>query len=237
MAVYAAQVYAVDYNIGKLVGYLKSIGEYENTLIIFLADNGACAETYDELGSKSFALINDPNYGGAVSYGIGWANASNTPFYEYKVKPYEGGLATPLIVHYPAYPMASKGGLTKSFGHITDIMPTLVELSGSTYPSRFHDNEEIQPMVGRSLAEVMRVGERADPEYWFWEHQSYGAVRKGNWKAVLDLRDESWELFNLKTDRTEQHNLATDQPQLLEELQLKWQEWADSHHVFPKRKS
>lgn len=237
MAVYAAQVYAVDYNIGKLVDYLKAKDKYEETLIIFLADNGACAEMYDELGSKAYARINDPNFSGAVSYGIGWANASNTPFYEYKVKPYEGGLATPLIVHYPAFALHNQGGVSNSFGHITDVMPTLVELSGSTYPDTFHNGQAISPPVGRSLVEVMKNGKRPAPDYWFWEHQYYGAIRKGDWKAVVNLRDQQWELFDLKNDRTEQNDVAPENEVLLEELQLKWQEWADSHHVFPKRKS
>lgn len=235
MAVYAAQVYAVDYNVGKLVNYLKAEGRLDNTLIIFLADNGACAETYDELGSRKFSRINDPDFSGAVSYGIGWANASNTPFFEYKVKPYEGGMSTPLILHYPGLIKQQGGKITAAKGHITDIMPTLVELSGSTYPAEFHNGEKIQPMAGASLVPVMEAGTRPEREYMFWEHQSYGAVRKGDWKAIVDLRANTWELFDLENDRTEHRNLAWEKPQLVSELAGKWYEWATTHHVFPKQ--
>lgn len=235
MAVYAAQVYAVDYNVGKLVDYLKEKDQLDNTLIIFLADNGACAETYDELGSKDFSLINDPDFSGAVSYGIGWANASNTPFYEYKVKPYEGGMATPLIIHYPKLMNEQKGKITAAKGHITDIMPTLVEVSESTYPAEFHDGQKIQPMAGASLVPVMQTGIRPERDYMCWEHQSYGAVRKGDWKAIVDLRDNTWELFDLKNDRTERRNLAWQQPELVAQLAGKWYEWASANYVFPKK--
>lgn len=235
MAVYAAQVYAVDYNVGKLVDHLQANDQLDNTLIIFLADNGACAETYDELGSRSLSLINDPDFSGAVSYGIGWANASNTPFFEYKVKPYEGGLSTPLILHYPKLIDAQRGKITDAKGHITDIMPTLVDLSGGVYPTKSAGGDPIQPTVGRSLVPVMHTGRRAEPEYMFWEHQSYGAVRHGDWKAIVDLRANTWELFNLKSDRTEKNNLAWEQPDLVQELATKWYDWALNHHVFPKK--
>ncbi|MCB0632762.1 MAG: arylsulfatase [Saprospiraceae bacterium] len=235
MAVYAAQVYAVDYNVGKLVNYLRTNGELDNTLIIFLADNGACAETYDELGSQDFSRINDPDFSGAVSYGIGWANASNTPFFEYKVKPYEGGMSTPLILHYPGLMDEQRGKITAAKGHITDIMPTLVDVSGNSYPTQFHNGQTIQPMAGTSLVPVMQTGSRSEKEYMFWEHQSYGAVRKGDWKAVVDLRGNTWELFDLKNDRTERRNLAWENPQLVSEMAAKWYEWATGHHVFPKQ--
>ena len=236
MAVYAAQVYALDQNVGKLVAELKKRGQFDNTLILFLSDNGACAETYDELGSKPMSFINDPNFSGAVSYGIGWANASNTPLFEYKVKPYEGGIRAPFIAHFPAGISSQRGRITNVKGHITDLMPTILELTGTTYPKTFHDGQSITPLVGRSLLPTLKTGTQPDPTYMYWEHQRYGAVRKGDWKAVYDLNKDTWELFNLATDRIEAKDEAKNQPVLLADLQQHWREWANTHDVFPKKK-
>ena len=235
MAVYAAQVYAVDYNVGKVLDYLESKKLMDNTMIIFLADNGACAENYHELGSAPFSRINDPNFSGAVSYGIGWANASNTPFFEYKVKPFEGGIATPMIVHSPRLPKNRQGKFTNQIGHLIDFMPTIVEAAGATYPTSFHDGQTITPMQGRSLMGVIEQDKALDREYLFWEHQTYCAVRKGDYKMVKKIEEPTWQLFDLKNDRTERHNLAAQKPELVREMGQKWQEWADSHQVFPKK--
>ncbi len=235
MAVYAAQVYAVDYNVGKVLDYLESKKLMDNTMIIFLADNGACAENYDELGSAPFRRINDPNFSGAVSYGIGWANASNTPFFEYKVKPYEGGIATPMIVHSPKLPKNRRGKFTNEVGHLIDFMPTIVEASGATYPTTFHDGQKIQPMQGLSLMGVIEKNAPIDREWLFWEHQEYCAVRKGDFKMVRKMGDGAWQLFDLKNDHTERHDLAAQRPELVQEMNQRWQAWADSHQVFPKK--
>ena len=234
MAVYAAQVYAVDYNVGKVLDYLESKKLMDNTMIIFLADNGACAEFYDELGSGPFSYINNPRYS-SVSYGIGWANASNTPFFEYKVKPYEGGIATPMIVHSPKLPKSRQGKFTNEVGHIIDFMPTLAEVGGATYPKTFHDGQKIKPMQGLSLMGVIERDESIKREWLFWEHQGYCAVRKGDFKMVKKIEDPAWQLFDLKNDRTERNDIAIQKPNLVKEMDQKWNEWANSHQVFPKR--
>ncbi|WP_373513017.1 arylsulfatase [Persicitalea sp.] len=234
MAVYAAQVYAVDYNVGKVLDYLESKKLMDNTMIIFLADNGACAEFYDELGSGPFSYINDPRYS-SVSYGIGWANASNTPFFEYKVKPYEGGIATPMIVHSPKLPKNRQGKFTNEVGHLIDFMPTLVEASGATYPTTFHNGQKIKPMEGLSLMGIIEKDAPIEREWLFWEHQEYCAVRKGDFKMVRKMGDGAWQLFDLKNDRTERRDLAALRPELVQEMNQKWQKWADSHQVFPKK--
>ncbi|MCP9768328.1 arylsulfatase [Lacihabitans sp. LS3-19] len=234
MAVYAAQVYAVDYNVGKVLDYLETSGKLDNTMIIFLADNGACAENYDELGSKDASLINDPDFSGAVSYGIGWANASNTPFFEYKVKPYEGGIATPMIVHYPKH-IKNTGKFTNEIGHLIDLMPTLVEVSGAKYPLTFHGESSIYPMAGKSLLPILNGGKPNKREYLFWEHQDYCAVRKGDYKAIKKIKDIEWQLFDLKNDRTERNNIASENGNLVKEMEAKWHEWALENNVFPKR--
>ncbi len=235
MAVYAAQVYAVDYNVGKVLDYLESQKLMDNTMIIFLADNGACAENYHELGSAPHSRINDPNFSGAVSYGIGWANASNTPFFEYKVKPYEGGIATPMIVQSPRLPNNRRGTFTNEVGHLIDFMPTLVAASGASYPATFHSGNTITPMQGQSLMGVIEKGTPLTRPYLFWEHQGYCAVRKGNFKAVKKLEDTQWQLFDLANDRTERKDLAAQLPQLVQELDTQWNQWANSHQVLPKK--
>lgn len=235
MAVYAAQVYAIDYNVGKLIDYLEAKKQLDNTLIFFLADNGACAENYHELGSNPFSRINDPNFSGSVSYGIGWANASNTPFYEYKVKPTEGGVATPLIVHYPKKLKTQQNKLTNQVGHLIDIMPTILEVSGTTYPTTFHNGQNVTPLEGKSLTRVIEKGEVFERPYLYWEHQEFCAIRKGDMKAVKKLNETKWKLFDLKNDRTERFDVAEKHPDLVAELNQKWNEWAVRCFVLPKK--
>lgn len=235
MSVYAAQVYAIDYNVGKLLDYLEAKKQLDNTLIFFLADNGACAENYHELGSQPFARINDPNFSGSVSYGIGWANASNTPFFEYKVKPNEGGIATPLIVHYPIKLKSQKSKLTNQIGHLIDIMPTILEVSGTPYPTTFHNGQNIIPLEGKSLVSVIEKGQTFERPYLFWEHQEHCAIRKGDMKAIKKLDEPQWKLFDLKNDRTERVDIASKHPELVAELNQAWNEWAKRCFVLPKK--
>lgn len=234
MATYAAQIYSVDYNIGKLLYSLEERGDLDNTLILFLSDNGGCAEMYHEFGTKPQSWINKANYSGAVSYGIGWANASNTPFHEYKVQTYEGGISTPLIAHWPARIKEQKGSITHAPGYLIDIMPTLLEVSGASYPEQYQGND-IHPLEGKSLVPVFETGNRQDHEYMFWEHQSNCAIRYGKWKAVKRLTDEEWELYDLEEDRIESNNLAREFPKIVQQLDEKWNEWAKAHQVLPKR--
>lgn len=231
MAVYAAQIYRMDQNIGKLVDYLKKANKLDNTLLIFLSDNGACQEG-GVLGGGSLADINDPAKGGAISYGGVWANASNTPFKGFKHVSYEGGIATPLIIHYPAGMAGQKGRITTTPGYLIDIMPTFLEVSGATYPTEAK-GQKIHPIEGKSLLPVLTKGTRKPHEYMYWEHENHRAIRFGNWKAV-GVIGAPWELYNLETDRTEQHNRATEQPDLVKKLDQQWTSWANSHHVFPK---
>jgi len=234
MAVYAAQVHSVDANVGRLLDYLEVKKTLKNTLIFFLSDNGACAELYDELGSRPFNLINEPNFSGPVSYGIGWANASNTPFFEYKVKPYEGGISTPMIVHYPNH-IKLIGKFTNEVAHLIDIMPTILEVSDTPYPKKFHNGQTIYEMPGKSLLSVIQDNTKLNREYLYWEHQGYCAVRKGDFKAVKTIEETKWQLFDLKNDRTEKLDLAEVYPELLIEMNRKWNEWAKANFVLPKK--
>ncbi|QHV94275.1 arylsulfatase [Spirosoma endbachense] len=231
MAVYAAQIYRMDQNIGKLVDYLKKAGKLENTLLVFLSDNGACQEG-GVLGGGALADINDPAKGGAISYGGVWANASNTPFKGFKHVSYEGGIATPLIIHYPAGMTGKKGRITSTPGYLIDIMPTFLEATGAKYPTEAK-GQKIHAIEGKSLLPVLTKGTRQPHEYMYWEHENHRAIRFGNWKAVGTI-GAPWELYDLETDRTEQHNRATDYPDLVKKLDRQWSTWANSHRVFPK---
>ncbi len=233
MAVYAAQVFCVDYNIGKLVQYLKDTKQFDNTLIMFLSDNGACAEPYKEFGGGEITEINDPNKSGAISYGIGWANLSNTPFRNYKVNAEEGGIATPFIAHWPKGIKKQRGKITNTQSHIINIMPTILEIVGAGYPENFNGNA-ILPLEGKSLLPTFIHGSQPEPEYQFWEHSNNCAVRKGKWKAVSRFGTDEWKLYNLETDRTEMINLAEQYPDIVQDLVSQWQQWAMRCKVIPK---
>lgn len=236
MAVYVAQVSCIDQNIGKLVETLTKMQKLENTLIIFLSDNGACAEPYAEFGGGKFEDINNPAISGAVSYGIGWANLSNTPFYEYKVKSYEGGLSAPFIACWPQKIKKSASKIVHQPAYLIDVMPTLIEAAGAQYPKTHPDGTTLFPLEGNSLISEFVKGKGTPHEYLFWEHSGHSAIRKGDWKAVKEVAKTEWELYDLRIDRGEQTNVAKSHPELVKELNDKWYEWANSHQVLPGRK-
>lgn len=237
MAVYAAQISCMDQNIGKLVETLKQQGKFESTLIIFLSDNGACPEPYKELGGGAINEINDPSKSGAISYGMGWANASNTPFRKWKREVEEGGMAAPFIMHWPnGIGKSQQNTFVNTPSYLIDIMPTFLELTKAKYPRTFKGNI-ITPLEGRSMVPVINGSPFSQHTYMFWEHEGNQAVRKGQWKAVKDGEKKNWELYDLSNDRAEELNMAGQYPNILSELVAKWEEWANTHAVFPKHKS
>ncbi len=237
MAVYAAMVYRMDQNVGRLINYLKKSGKYENTMFIFLSDNGACAEAYDELGSQDTSLINSPKYS-AVSYGMGWANASNTPFRKWKNRPEEGGMTAPFMISWPA--KAGKtyqpGTFNRTLCHLIDLMPTFMEVSGAKYPATF-EGKPTPELQGRSILPALNSKPLSVHPYLFFEHENNCAVRKGDWKAAKAIKDTQWRLFNLATDRAEEHNVAQQHPDIVKDLDEHWQEWAKKYGVLNKKKS
>jgi arylsulfatase len=245
MAVYAAQVHRMDHNIGRVVALLRERGMLDHTLILFLSDNGGCAEPYTDLGGGPFSAINTPdaagpgsrtNQGRGSSYGTGWANASNTPFRRYKSRLHQGGIATPLIAHWPSGLKTAPGTVTHAPGYLTDVVPTVLELAGVSYPSH-RDGRALTPLAGHSLVPVFATGTRTAPETFFWEQYGNKAVRRGSWKAVQAAEDEAagqWELYNLERDPTELENVASANPDRLAELTAAWRQWAGSHEVLPK---
>jgi arylsulfatase len=227
MAIYAAVVSHLDSAIGRLTEALKQRGVLDNTLILFMSDNGANAES-GPMGK----LLGDPPGGpkSTVFEGQSWATLSNTPLRRYKHFNHEGGIATPLIAHWPAG-ISARGELRFQQGHVIDIMPTVVELTGATYPKEFK-GQAILPMEGRSLVPAF-TDKPIQREAIFWEHEGNAAVRVGDWKLVRLGRKGMWELYNLKTDRTELHDLAAEQPDRAKELAATWEAWAVRTHVKP----
>jgi arylsulfatase len=242
MAVYAAQVYRLDLNVGRLVAALRAIGKLDNTLLIFLSDNGACNEPFTDLGGGEQSQINDPSVMSAVSYGTGWANLSDTPLRKFKQNLREGGIATPLIVHWPAGLKTKPGSIeTNRVGYLTDMMPTFLDVSGADYP-RERDGKVVTPFTGCSLLPVLLASNApVAPRCFCWEQYGNKAVREGDWKAVYCMKGGAngtatsgrWELYNLATDRTELHDLAADRPAELGKLVARWNAWAMSSQVLP----
>lgn len=245
MAVYAAQVHRMDWNIGRVVEALKDQGTLENTLIFFLSDNGASAEPYTDLGGGDFADVNAADQvmlagvdrRGGSSYGSGWANAGNTPFRKHKSRLHEGGIITPLIVHWPAGLKAAPGFITPAPGYLTDFMPTILEVTGASYPDEFN-GETIQPLVGTSLVPHFSGAAPPSPAWLFWEQYDNKAVRFGDWKAVQAAEQGSpWELYHMAKDPTELDDLANREAPTLQRLISAWQAWAETHRVLPKKVS
>lgn len=228
MAAYAACVDSVDQNIGKLIQKLKALNRYENTAIFFLSDNGACQEK-GVLGTGSEEAIRNPMSTQGTegpACGRAWANASNTPFRLYKHFVHEGGMSTPLIVHWPAgIPKDKHGTFIESFGYLPDFMPTCLELAGGQYPAQWN-GQAILPAAGRSLVPLLSGPDRpVHTEPVFWEHEGNRAMRDGPWKLVW-AKDGPWELFDLAKDRTEMNNLLESNPDRAADMQREWESWA-----------
>lgn len=227
MAIYAAVVERMDRSVGRLVEALRQRGVLDNTLVFFLSDNGGNAESGPEgrlTGQPPGSAKSD------VFEGQSWATLSNTPFRWYKHYNHEGGIATPLIVHWPARIKAA-GELRNQPGHLVDIMATCVDVSGAKYPAEFNGTA-IQPMEGRSLVPAFD-NKPIERDALYWEHEGNAAVRAGDWKLVRNGRGGAWELYNLAADRTELHDLAAGQPDRVKELLARWQAWAERAQVTP----
>ncbi len=218
MEVYAAMVDRLDQNIGRLVAYLKQRGDFENTLILFLSDNGACP--YQRL--RSDVKVPGPKESD-IAYDARWANMCNTPLRLYKQYAHEGGSLTPMIVHWPKG-IKSRGELTKYTGHLVDVMPTLVELSGAKYPTQV-DDHKIQPMEGKSLVAAFGGEQERGDLPIYWEFKGNHAIRDGKWKLVAE-RSKAWELYDLSKDRCETENLAATKPNIVARLHAKYDTWA-----------
>jgi arylsulfatase len=229
MAIYAAMIDHIDQDVGKLVAHLKDRGVLDNTLLVFLSDNGGNAE------SGPRGIYEGKNPGGPASrvfLGQCWATLANTPFRRYKHFTHEGGISAPFIVHWPAGIAKERNGeLERQPGHVVDLMATVVEATGAKYPAEYNGHA-IQPMEGVSLLPAIagKPLERKNPI--FWEHEGNLAIRRGKWKAVMKLKGP-WELYDIEADRTEQHDLINEQPEIAKELIAAWEAWAKRADVDP----
>jgi arylsulfatase A-like enzyme len=239
MAVYAAMVDCMDQNIGRVLADLRDNRELENTLIVFLSDNGACAEWdpsgFDGSSSPRNILHRGDDLekmggpGTFHSVGSGWANASNTPWRLYKHYTNEGGISDPCIVHWPQG-IRRRGAVENTPVHLIDIMPTIVEAAGVNYPKQI-GSREIFPMAGVSLIPALR-GARMPQRTLYFEHEGHRAVRENRYKATA-LRGQPWSLYDMERDRTELDDQAAKQPKLVETLARKWDAWAAANNVTP----
>ena len=252
MEVYAAQIEAMDRNIGHLIKLLEAEKVLDNTLIIFLSDNGACAE---ELGAgwlnfltrlagrtttregDSIIFCNVPAImpGPETTFqsvGLPWANAQNTPLRLFKIRAHEGGISTPMIISWPER-ISENGKIIGEPGMLMDIMATCIDAAGASYPTEFKGNEII-PHEGYSLIPVITEGKPNPREIMFWEHLNNRALRKGEWKLVSQAPNDEWELYNLENDRTESVNLAEKYPEIVKDLSNLWHDWATKTNALPK---
>ncbi|MFI4859913.1 MAG: arylsulfatase [Phycisphaerales bacterium JB063] len=229
MAIYAAMVDRMDQNIGRVVEQLEAMGELDNTLILFLNDNGGCAEGGHLGGGPADELETRRGY--FLTYGQMWANASNTPYRLYKHDTHEGGIATPAIVHWPAgIAPRLRGGFRDQAGYLPDVMPTLLDAARADPAGR-------PPTAGVSLIHAWAMDAPLMQRAMYWEHEGNAAIRVGRLKLVRRHAgaDTRWELYDLWADRTEQHDLAGDQPERVEAMSAQWQAWADVVGVLPWR--
>jgi arylsulfatase A-like enzyme len=224
-------------------------------LLLFLSDNGACAEDIPEgvnvqslvddlmiaqaktRDGRPVLLGNDPTVMPGPedtyqSYGVAWANMSNAPFRLYKHWIHEGGISTPLIVHWPEG-IEDKGGVRHVPGQLPDLMATVLEITGAIYPQNYKGNE-ILPLEGISLTKSFDADyDRQEP--LFWEHEGNAAVRVGKWKLVRNYPD-AWELYDMQSDRTETKDLAATHPDRVKEMLALYEDWAKRCGVIPREK-
>jgi arylsulfatase len=230
MSIYAAVVERMDAAIGRLVDGLKERGELDNTLILFLSDNGGNAES--GINGKTGAAGVPGDAKSDVFIGQCWATLNNTPFVRYKHYTDEGGISTPLIAHWPkGIPASRNGQWEKQPGHLIDIMATCLDVGGATYPKEF-GGKPISPHQGVSLRPALLGEDLKRGKPIFWEHESNRAVRDGQWKLVA-LEGKPWRLYDLAADRTEQRDLSAEQPDRAKSLAAKWDEWAAQSNVLP----
>jgi len=230
METYAAMVDRLDRGIGRVLKALEEAGVADNTVVIVLSDNGGCASwpSYREGQEAAFLEYNKGiPVGDGRGYefvGKGWGWAQNAPFRRFKTWCYEGGIATPMIVRWPG--KVAPGSITHQVGHIIDFMPTLLELAESTYPREFNGNE-ILPVEGKSLLPVFLGRTRPEHESLAWELFGNRAIRQGDWKLVWGASEQKWELYDLKADRSETHDLAAEFPERVSAMARDWEAWLE----------
>ncbi len=240
MRVHAAMVDRMDQGLGRVFDALRETGCWEDTLIVFLSDNGASPEVPRRPG---YDRPSQTRHGEEIRYsgqfpaaetgqettytGIGpaWASACNTPFRYWKKESFEGGNHTPRIVHWPDGLQVPTGEITDRVGHVMDLAPTILEVAGVAAPSQWN-GQSLAPMAGKSLAPILSGDEPAEPRHLYFEHEGGAAVREADWKLVRLTPESPWELYDLSSDRTETRNLAAEHPDIVWRLSRDWLKWA-----------
>ena len=229
MAVYAAMIDAIDTAVGTLVKGLEARGRLDNTVIFFMSDNGANAESGPD------GRFNGDPPGGPNSdlyLGMNWAAVGSTPFRRFKHFAHEGGISSPLIVSWPRGIAANRrGAIERQPAHVIDIMATVTAVTGARYPNEYHGHA-IQPMEGVSLRAALDGRPLTRPHSLFWEHEGNRAVRSGNWK-IVSVYPDSWELYDIAADRVERNNVAARHPDIVKRLSDAWDAWAKRTNVDP----
>lgn len=250
MAVHAAMVDRMDQGIGELLDALEKNGQLDNTLILFMSDNGCSNEdcqnyTPGENDRNDMTRIGEqviyPRLkkvlpGSELTYasiGAKWANVANTPFRYWKARSYEGGICTPMIAYWPKGLKYNKGGMTDQMGHVIDIMATCLDLAGAKYPKGYNGNEII-PLEGKSLVSIFKEGKRKGHDYLGFEHfREKAFISKDGWKIVQPGDNKPWELYNLNDDRTELRNVADKNKKIVDKMVKEYQKWAERCLVEP----
>lgn len=251
MAVHAAMIDRMDQGIGKMIKALREIGELDNTLILFLSDNGASPEDAARYG-PGFDRPGGTRDGRPIAYpvdkkvmpgpqttfasiGQRWANVSNTPYRYAKSQSYEGGIRTPMIAYWPKGIKVKKGIISNREGHVMDFMATFTQIAQAPYPT-VYQGRQITPMQGISLVPAFEDQKGKEHEALFNEHFGAKYVRHAGWKLVA-RNNENWHLYRINADETELNDLAGQYPDKVKELEDKWQQWAMANQVFPKTKN
>ena len=250
MAVHAAMIDRMDQGIGQVIDALEKTGQLENTLILFLSDNGCSNEDCQnyspgendrpDMTRKGEKMVYPHNKevlpGPETTYaslGARWANVANTPFRFWKAKSYEGGICTPMIAHWPKGIKKNVGKTTPEIGHVMDIMATCIDMAGATYPTKYKGNDII-PLEGKSLVPIFKTGHREGHDYLGFEHYNERAfLSYDGWKLVRPGENAKWELYNLNEDRSEMHNLAAQYPEKVAEMTKAYEAWAKRCMVEP----
>ena len=225
MEVFAAMVDVLDQNIGRLVQRLKDQGVYDNTLILFCSDNGACP--FERTRGRYLKPWDPESY---WTYDASWAHAGNTPFRLYKQNQHEGGISSPMIAHWPkGLKLKSGKGIrqlkdgsvvTDQPAHLIDIMATAIELGDATYPTQVGERK-IDPLMGKSLAPIFKGNKREPHETLYFHFGNDRALRQGSWK-LASAKLGSWELYNLDEDRTELNDLSQKHPERVKSMAREW---------------
>ncbi|WP_316828111.1 arylsulfatase [Pedobacter miscanthi] len=249
MAVHAAMIDRMDQGIGRIIDALRKTGKLDNTIIIFLSDNGASPENAAAYG-PGFDRPSETRKGSPIVYatqkqampgpqttyssiGRVWANVANTPYQYAKAESFEGGIHTPMIAYWPQGIKAKKGSYSNQRGHVMDFMKTFVELAGAKYPTTYK-GKSIIPTPGISLVPSLKGNENVGHTTLFNEHFGARYARSGNWKLVSLSNDTTWHLFDLSKDKAETNDLAGQNPDKVKELEVLWKNWANANQVFPK---